>query len=261
MSKHQDFQTREGTKRLTKGAAIPKASRRTTGETERTSDKPSHHTTLALLTRMTDSPVGTTSGEVNKGIMTIRDKIPTVEMNPSRTRAAHGALITKVKTDHLMDVPSPTSGATPTKNKVMAVEEAPERTILMANARKDAAVPTAQKGSNTARTSHTSPANTRERVDRAMGVLPGPTSVRSMSTVRAPRGAAAMSMGAATATASARRATEEAANTDALVVVAGTAIALAETTNMEVRRMRATGAGLGVMGATRRARRLLAPRG
>jgi len=166
-----------------------------------------------------------------------------------------------------MDVPSPRSDATLMKSKAMAAEGAMGRNILVVvNARKkDAAVPTAQKDSSgTAGTSHTAPANTKERADRAMGFLPGPTTtprgVKSIPTVRAPRGAG-MNMAVVTPTASARGAME-AANTNApvVMVVVGTAIALAET-NMELRRMRATDAGLGVMGAARRARRLLAPRG
>jgi hypothetical protein len=177
----------------------------------------------------------------------------------NRTREdTHGTLITKVDSDSLMDEPGPTSSAILMRSKVMAVEEATLRIIPIADTRKkDAPVPTTRKDSGTARTGHTATTNTRARprVDRAMGIIPSPTTtprgLRSMTTVRAPRGAA-RSMGAVTATASARGAMED-ANTDALM---GTMIALAET-DMGVRRMRALDAGLGVMGATR----LLAPRG
>ena len=246
MFKHYfHLQRQEGTKRLTtEGAAISRA-RRTTEEVEWASDKPSLGTPAVLLWMMI-TPVGTTSGEVNKGITTTRYKHPMVEMN--RTRGdAHGILM---DTDNLMDVPGPTSSAILMKSKAMALEGATERTVLMADAReKEAAVQTTRKDSGMARISYTAPANTRarERVDRDMEIIPGPTTtprgVRSMTIVRAPRGAV-------TATASARGAIED-TNT------VGTTIAL--VTDMEVvRRTRATDAGLGVMGATRIP---LAPRG
>lgn len=220
-------------RRLTGGAAILRA----TEEAEWTSDKPSNGTP-ALLTWVMVNPVGTTLGEVNKGITIIRDKLPTVKMN--HMRDAH---ITKVDTDRHMDAPSPTSSATRMKSKAIAVE-ATERNILMVNAwKKDAAVPP----------SHTGPANTRERVDRVMGIIPGPRGIKSMMTVGAPRGVE-MSTGLVTATVSARGAME-AANTNSPVVV-GMITALAET-DMEVRKMRATAAGPGVM----EAKILLAPRG
>ena len=110
-------------RRLTGGAAIPRA----TEEAEWTSDKLSNGTP-ARLTRVMVNPVGTTSGEVNKGITIIRDKLPTVKKNHTRD-----ARITKLDTDRPMDVPSPTSSATLMKSKAMAVE-AMERNILMANA-------------------------------------------------------------------------------------------------------------------------------
>ena len=107
------------------------------------------------------NPVGTASGEANRGTMTVQDK---------HARDAH---ITKVDINRLMDVPSPTSNATLTKSKAMAVEGVTERSILLVTTRKkDAAVPT----SNTAST------NTK-RVDRAMGTIPGPRGVKSMMTV------------------------------------------------------------------------------